>query len=386
MSIFSICATSRRFDHIHKSEVILATYPGHKGYKKNDLFKNVETIRSFDEVIKKGAPDFLQLHIPEYASQEVYDGLEQYSDYLQSIQDLRINIMNQNIEAMPNPAVIARWFALTSHVTQTTAHDRYCTQELADTYNIPTHHLSTFVDKNSYKVVPFEEKQNIIAVSSDETAKKEAILQKIRDSLPAYEIITVQNMKFEDYKKLIREARFTITFGEGFDGYYVEPFLSGGITFAVYNDKFFPDEEFRGFDNVFSSYDDMLAEITNRIKKIEDKAAYKNLVTKNAKKINTLYSFDQYVQNIKQFYQGKFTFVPTKDADRNLLKSIVIEYEEQISRFQKEIDEKDSILAEKERLILEKDQAMDKILASISWKVTLPLRKVSSKVRKSRSS
>ena len=53
ISIFSLCKESRRYFAIHKSSVIICTYPGGKTYSKNDLFNNDEKIFSFEEVMIK---------------------------------------------------------------------------------------------------------------------------------------------------------------------------------------------------------------------------------------------------------------------------------------------------------------------------------------------
>ena len=96
LSIFSICKESRRFKDIHGADVVLSTYPGHKSYEKNDLFENNEVIYSFDEIVKWGPLEYLQLHIPEYASSEIYQAIKKYDNYTKVIPHISINIMNQN--------------------------------------------------------------------------------------------------------------------------------------------------------------------------------------------------------------------------------------------------------------------------------------------------
>src|SRR4051812_1293203 len=83
LSIFSQCKESRRFTDIHKSDVVLCTYPGEPSYRQNDLFDNDEVILSFDEVVAQyPSPGSLIVHVPEYAVSEVYSGFGRYRDYL----------------------------------------------------------------------------------------------------------------------------------------------------------------------------------------------------------------------------------------------------------------------------------------------------------------
>ncbi len=393
LSIFSIAATSRKFASIHKAKVVLATYPGTKSYQKNDLFENDERIYSFDELVKRGAPDFLMMHVPEYASYDVCQTLKAYSDYLGKIPDLRVNIMNQNILLMQPPIEVANWFGVTPVVTQTIAHNKYATQEIADKYDLPTRHLSTFVDPGQYSWTDFEKKQDLILLSNDLTDKKDQIVASIKKQLPKYKVVTIENMQYEEYKKLISKARFTITFGEGFDGYYVEGFFSGGITFAVYNDDFFPDKEFSKFDNTYGNYDKMLDLIVSDIKKLAaNKDHYQKVVKENFDKIAKLYSFESYTNNIKKFYEGEFSFMPNQTSAEKLLGVVVRNRDEQIKQKDQIIGDMQQRLTAAENMektINEKTEEIQKLntvinemVHSKSWKITKPLRKITALKKK----
>lgn len=382
LSIFSICGVSRQFKDVHGSDVFLATYPGTKSYKKNDLFENDETVYSFDEIVKMGVPEFLQLHIPEYASFDTFVALKKYKPYLNKIPDLRVNIMNQNILLMQKPHEVASWFMYTPNVTQTTAHNRYSNQQLSDDFFLPTHHLSTFVDPGQYKWIPYEEKQNVIGITLDETPEKAHIVHKLKKELPDYKIVTIQNMRYEEYKDFIGKAKFIVTFGEGFDGYYVEAFFSGSMTFAVYNEDFFPAKEFSKFQNTYRSYTEMFNNIVNDIKRLDEKEHYEKTVVVNFKKISEFYSFKNYTNNIKDFYMNKFTFTPDTKSAKKLISSIVAvreklleERDGHINELDNALGERDQIIQDKERQLQDKEQQLQALLNSHSWKITKPLRK-----------
>jgi hypothetical protein len=387
LSIFSVCASSRESYDIHKAKVVLCVYPGHKSYKKNDLFDNDEYLYSFDEIIKlMPKPEFMQVYVPEYASVEVFNQLIPYRKFLKSIPELNVNIMNQNILLMPEPAIAAWWFLLTPRVTQTTAHDKYSTQALADKYDLPCHHLSTYVDAKQYTNRKFEDKENIILLSPDKVRERDSIVKLLSGQLPNYRFITVENMKYEDYKDLISRARFTITFGEGFDGYFVEAFFTGGIAFAVYNDDFFPDKEFASFGNIYASYDEMLKNIVNDISYLDSKARYEKVVRNNLNKINELYSHTTYQKNLRDFYAKRYTYLPSKYSAEHLIASILRDKETLVQKLQTDwlllsntLSQKDKEFEQQEeKLIKEKDALIDQLINSVSWKVTEPLRRASS--------
>ncbi|HUA13564.1 MAG TPA: hypothetical protein VL989_03635 [Candidatus Sulfotelmatobacter sp.] len=385
ISIFSICKVSREFTDIHNSDVVISTFPSYKSYKTNDLFKNDEVIYSFDEIVDKGPYESLQLHVPEYASKIIFDGIRPYFDYLKSIPNLSINILNQNILMMNDPLQIANWFMLTPSVTQTTAHDRYTTQKLADTYDLPTKHLSTFVDSSQYEKVPYDKKEKLIVLSPDESEKRDVIIKTLSQKLPDYKQVVIKNMPYEEYKKTIARAKFTLTFGEGFDGYYVEGFFSGGVTFAIYNDDFFPDKEFSKFENTFSSDKDMLDSVVGRMAKLDNRQLYEKLNKLNLERINKLYSYDAYKQNIKNFYLKHYDFIPERGAAEILIGGLINEREKLLEAKDSHIEEKKQKIVElqgsidgKDKVINDLTSAIDGIEKSKSWKVTKPLRKASS--------
>jgi len=391
LSIFSIAQVSRQFKSIHKSEVVIATPPGEKSYGKNDLFENNETIYSFDTLVDKGSPSSLLLHIPEYASYDVFMTLwnsKKYMAYIARIKDFRVNILNQNIKLMQPPHEVANWYSLTPHITMTIAHNRYSTQEIADTYNLSTRHLSTFVDQSQYKWVPYEKKEKLIVLSPDETPQRPHIVTALTKAFPDYNIVTIRNMSYEAYKDTMSRARFAITFGEGFDGYYVEAFFSRGMAFAVYNEEFFPDKSFAAFDNNYASYDDMLARITDDIVRLDTKSTYEKIVNRNLEKINQYYSFKKYTDNIRQYYAGNYSFSPQHPSAEKLVGAVARDRLKTVANKDRMIAERDKAITGMEKMIAEKSEhiaQLDARVASMehsqSWRITRPLRRLSALIR-----
>lgn len=269
MSIFLLCETSREINP--DATCIISTFPNKKyTYAKNDKFLNNESIYRFSQIVDNAKNlEEMILHIPEYYADDFYNDLTGKDiEFLKSIKNLHINIMNQNIELMPELEKLRDLYKLTNNITQTLAHDRYATQEVCDKWQIPTHLFSVNIDISKYKAYPFEEKEKIIVLSPDCNENKEKIVKKLEKELPDWKLVTVNNMTFTEYMDLISRAFFTITFGEGMDGYFGQPQYVNSVGFAVYNDEFFPNNNWKNFENVYASYDEMYENIVADVKNI----------------------------------------------------------------------------------------------------------------------
>lgn len=389
MSIFSLCKESRRFTHLHNSDVVLCTYPGSRSYRKNDLFSNNEKILSFSEVVNNyPQPDSLTLNIPEYASEHVYRGLLAYSGYLNKAGHLQINIMSQNIQLMPSISTVASLMTLTSDITQTTAHVSYSNQDIADKYGLPTHLLSVFIDPNNYKTTKYETKKRQIVISPDWHSSKAIILRKIKRNLPDYKLIKFKKIPYESYKKLISSSMYCITFGEGFDGYYIESIFSGTIAFATYNNEFFPSKDYVSLPNIFKNYTEMSETITRQMKKLEEPSSYQNIVKENTKKLSKIYNYNTYIKNIENYYMKKYSYRPTLESRNQMLLSAAKEkdrrihnQELEIAKAKEEIKQIKKEIRSKNRIIQSKDKLIRDMTDSKSWKYTKPLRYISSKAK-----
>lgn len=312
MSIYSLCETSRKLNP--DSFCIISTYPDDKyTYANNEQFLNNEQIYRFSQIIDNCKNlDELIIHIPDGYSRHFYKDLKKKDIcFLKSIKNLHVNILNQNIEIMPKPKKLKNLYRLTNNITQTIAHDRYATQEVCDKWQIPTHLFSVNIDITKYKTYSFEEKEKIIVLSPDENEYRGKIIETLKQNLPDWKLITVNNMTFFEYIDLISRAFFTITFGEGMDGYFLQPEEVGSIGFAVYNDEFFPDKSWADMLNVFSSYDDMHENISKVMKKLlKDKDLYKKTSEYAYSKIKELYNLGAFEDNLKRFYEQKYDFYP----------------------------------------------------------------------------
>lgn len=227
-----------------------------------------------------------------------------------------INVLNMHIKLMSEPDYVKSLENIANKVTQTTAHLKYANLEMRKKYGIPLHHLSARFE-DVYEVYSFTEKKKVVMVSDDlgyengaDISTIDKIKRKILDNIKKYtdfEIVVVKDMKYEEYKKLAKEAMFSITFGEGLDGYFIEPVWSGGVSFAVYNEEFFT-KDFEGLTTVYNSYNHMLENICRDIKYFQNEKTYYDYNMRIRSILDKQYSIRSYRENIRDFYLGKYLY------------------------------------------------------------------------------
>lgn len=318
MSIYSLCETSRNLNP--DSFCIISTYPNDKyTYAKNDEFLNDENIYRFSQIVDNCKNlDELIIHIPDGYSRHFYKDLKKKDIcFLKSIKNLHINILNQNIKIMPKPNKLKDLYRLTDKITQTIAHDRYATQEVCNKWQIPTHLFSVNIDLEKYKTYLFEEKEKIIALSPDEHECREKLVETLKQNLPDWKLVTIQNMSFSEYMDLISKAFFTITFGEGMDGYFNQPIYKNSIGIAAYNDEFFPSKEWLNLKNVYATYEDMIKNISKDLKELHsNKDLYYMTIEEHRQKLNSIYVENNYISNLQRFYKKEYDFIPQIKGDK----------------------------------------------------------------------
>lgn len=306
-SIYSICKYSREI--CPDALCLISTHPGKFTYSHNDFFKNDEQIFRWEQIVEnaKNAREII-VHVPEYFAGKFYKSLKKADiKFLKSAENLQINILNQNIELMPAPEKIRDLFKLTNNITQTIGHHRYATQEVCNKWKIPTHFLSVHIDLSGYKPYPFEEKEKIIVLSPDNAPYKEAVIEKLKNELPDFKLVTVENMTFDEYMDLIARAYFVISFGEGFDAYFIQPVFVGTLGIAMYNNRFFPDESWKEFGNVYENSTDFIYDLISNLKSfIGNQEYYYSLIDKMSDKFKNLYNEKYFIENLKKFYNQDY--------------------------------------------------------------------------------
>jgi hypothetical protein len=308
LSISSIARESMKLKHLHGAEVLLCTFPGDPPLLKYTKFNNQNYIFRLSQILFYFQKlQNLMIHIPEYSIDQFIRNIsaQEYAR-LRNIENIHFNIMIQNIKLLSSVEGIKRLKKL-GKVTCTTAHERYSTLEIRKRLGVPLHKLSTFVSPEQYIRKSYTEKENLMIVSHDSHPRKIEILGLIHKQLPQIKIQIIKNLTYENYKKVISQAKWALTFGEGLDGYFVETIFSGGISFAVWNPDFFT-EDFRSLRTVYESYDSLVKNICLDLKELDNSEKYTAYQAEQYNLCIKYYDYRAYIKNLELFYKGEYTY------------------------------------------------------------------------------
>ena len=317
-SFFSIANQMHAMKRVHGYDVLVMTRPNETGntYVRLSAFRNAETVYRFEQILLCDRIEELYLHIPEYATRDFYDLLSpELLKYLKSRKKLYINIMNQNIQLMPKASAFKNLRGLATEISQSVAHHAYFGQEFADRFNLPTLLLPAYTDLSPYPGSTFEEKRKLIIYSLDKAPHRKACLAILEREFSDYELVEIRDMSFDRYMQLATDCKFSISFGEGFDGYVAQPIQQGGIGLTVYREEFFPSDDFLNYYNIFRSEEEMVAELAPRMRRLAaDPDLYKSLNRDFKAEHDKLYSFDDYIERIRKLVLRDFDLIPRQNA------------------------------------------------------------------------
>lgn len=309
LSIASLYNETKKLEQVHAAQVIMCTFPEQALLLKHLNFQNDITVYRTELVLNYFKNlDKLIMHVPEMFVEHMFDTFSKTEKQaLKKIPHVHVNILNQNVRLMPKPETIQELKQFAQNITITTAHNKYCTPDLRTYYGVPLHHYSTFASPERYKLTPYQQKANLLLLSPDDPVKNQEVQELMKREMPELEVRVIKNLKYEDYKKLISEARWSITFGEGLDFYFIEPVFSGAISFAIYNELFFT-QPFRDLRTVYGNYSDLIKDLPNALRSIDHESVYNDLHKMEFDLCADLYSYQRYQDNIRKFYQGDYTY------------------------------------------------------------------------------
>ncbi len=168
------------------------------------------------------------------------------------------------------------------------------------------HKFSVWISPEKYYFKQFSQKENLIIVSPDKHPLREKIISKL-SLISGLKVQVIQNLTYEQYKQTISRAKWAITFGEGLDGYIIEPIFSGAIGFAVYNEQFFTPD-FKELYTVYPTYEVMVSKILDDISKLSDSQAFTDYQSRQYSICSRHYDHTNYTNNIEAFYNKEYTF------------------------------------------------------------------------------
>lgn len=307
MSMVSLFEETVRLKDLHKSEVIMCTLNKHLPLFRLTRFENQAKVFRFDQLRRY----FCELkdvlfHIPEFACEHLLVSLSKGGwNWLRSLPQVHINILNQNIKLMPSPEITSRLRQNCHQLTITTAHKRYCDSYHRKLYDVPLHEFSVWISPENYKFKKYHDKQNLMIISPDTHPLKQEIMRRLSE-IPGLELVVINGVTYEQYKEIISKAKWALTFGEGLDGYFVESIFSGAIGFTVYNRSFFTDD-FERLATAYENYDAMLNQIVDDINSLDEPAKFDAYQEMQYNLCSRYYDYTLYRKNIFSFYQGDYS-------------------------------------------------------------------------------
>ena len=223
------------------------------------------------------------------------------------------------MDMMPDRNIYAWFLAYTNDITTSVMHISSNTQMICNQIGTPLIYLPARIEAKYNTKIEFSKKEKLIIISPDLTfcniEFKRKFIRKLNNELPEYNVAVPYNKKHDDYRCLQAVASAVITFGEGWDAYFIDSGFLGTVGIAVYNDVFFPDKNITKLKNVYKSYDDLYE---NFVKDFKQMMSDEKLYYDTIKKINSVtkkkYKKDIYMENLKRITEGNYDFYPEKGS------------------------------------------------------------------------
>jgi hypothetical protein len=293
--------------HLHHAWVAICTAPGDPPLIKYSWFPNENYLLDVNEVIGRCRRlDHLLLHIPEYLVNQVAEWLTSASrTVLRNVRDLQLNVLLQNLESAAGQDIagLQRFGATTC----TTAHEGYTTRATRDAVGVPLHRLSTCNGPEFYTQSTYQEKEDLLMVSPDAHPLRTSVLDRIRETRPDLRMRVVQNLAYQDYRALAGRVKWSLTFGEGLDAYFVDPVLSGAVSFAVFNDRYFTPA-FSTLPTVYPSWDALMERLPSDLDRLSEPGVYGRVSAQAQQVLSGLYDPARFRDNLQRFYRGDYTY------------------------------------------------------------------------------
>lgn len=308
LAIFAMKRETLALRQLHRARVTICAIPGDDPrFLKYTWFDNREYLLDLETVLKScGHLDYLQLHIPDATVNRVLDWLTVAAPtLLRNIKEIHLNVLLFNIDNIQGQNV--RGLLSFGRVTCTTAHEAYSNAATREAMGVPLHRLSVCNGPENYSLSGYEEKEPLLIASGDGHLLKGEVLQQLAQLCPKLRIQVIEDLHYEDYMKLVRRAKWSLTFGEGLDAYFAEPVFSGGVSFAVFNDRYFTPA-FAKLETIYPTWQLLMEKMPLDLQRLDEPIAYKRCWQQAFDLLSDLYSVEQFRQNLRMFYRREYTF------------------------------------------------------------------------------
>lgn len=278
--------------------VTIARFPK---YTKAGWFNNnfdIYNLKHLDGLLKSKR---IIVHVPECFFEFFIKQIEEYKLF-DLAKNLKVNILNQNQLYMPAENMVMQHKGLFASITMTLAFA--ANADLRFAYlNDPPHFIGAWFYGYSVDNIPFESKEEICIISPDDHPAKAGIVEELQAE-HGIKCVEIRNMPYADFQLLQQKAKWSISFGEGYDNYFAGAFLKSGVGLSVFNKTFFP----ASFDaenlpiTVFTSYDALKLNLRNTFLQLNNKAAYEAYVSETAGLVLKHSSPEAVVNNLRDYY------------------------------------------------------------------------------------
>jgi hypothetical protein len=307
MAIALMYQETLRLKESHQAEVVMCTPPWEPPLLKYSWFANSRYMLDFNAVLRRCRQlEYLLVHVPDYQVNQLVEWMSSVpNDSLRKVSEIHFNVMAFNIDLMLGQDVegLKRF----GKVTCTTGHEAYSNPVTRAALGVPLHKLVICTGPEFYSRSDYQHKEQLLVVSPDEHPMKEAIQQVLARTFPDLQVRVIQDLSYEQYKDLIRRAKWALTFGEGLDGYFAEPVFSGTISFAVFNERFFTPA-YAALETVYPSWEVLWQKLVADLRRLDNPDAYNRCWAQAYDVLSDQLNTDRFRENLRTFYRGQYTF------------------------------------------------------------------------------
>lgn len=289
-----------------EKEVYLAVTDRLQRFEKYNYFNSPHKIINLRFFLKSWLKQAnVIIHVYDAGTLELFKLLNKRV-YRLFLNKVHVNILNQNQDFMPPEEDLIRLKGAIENISMTLAFN--ANKDLLFPYlNYSPMHVGAWYPDLAQVDIPFSQKQNLCILSPDRSDYREEIKNKLIGA--GIECYDTWPIPFPEFCKLQQKAKWTISFGEGWDGYSSGQFINGGIGFGVLQKNF--SQDYFDFDNLppflFKNYEDMNRNILSIIRQLNEEPVYEELNHKMVETMNNdphSNSLDNIRKRWRQFYSS----------------------------------------------------------------------------------
>lgn len=247
------------------------------------------------------------IHVPSHMDDQFVRGLLDWRAMFSPTSRVIVNILNQHIQMCPSPEALLALRRAGVEVTMTTAHKVYATLDWARHFGVPLHHISTWLSRERYAFARRAPKDDRVIFSNDNLAANDEVIASLPSGVQHRRI---HDMTYDQYLRVLFRSKWSVTFGEGLDAYFIEMAMSGGVPLAVFNEHFFTPD-FADLPNVFPGPVRLVRQAPRLIAEMRaDPSLLDDINRRTMERLDAQYDIGDHRDRLTRFYLGDYDFVP----------------------------------------------------------------------------